>query len=396
MEQHGVEQQRFGRYLRTIREQRKLSLDAVEEMSAGYPERITKSHLSRIENGQAIPTFPRMFALSQIYGVPVASLAEHFEVTLMQEMQPEGIARVEATGLKEEALRLRRSGRYKEALQIYDALLARVPSESASSDDGSAEPATEWIELALNRVNCLSKLSRHLAAKEECEILLGREDLSDENREYALQLFIIACYRLGRLTVARMALQSSREGRAKLAPEHDLHASAASLEGNLTFSMQCFEEAVDSFTLSLSQYERLSRPFEACRQRLNLGAALIKCGRAAEAKAHLTTALQNARDGGYERLEALAICNLGMLAYEAHDFAAAEARFIQSNGIARPREYYGLVFQNCFYLWKIAAARGDDVSRRVNERSLRTYVTRVQERSPEIDEYRQYLAGGEA
>ena len=47
------EVRRFGTYLRRLRESRKLSLDAVEELAAGYPERITKSHLSRIENGQA-------------------------------------------------------------------------------------------------------------------------------------------------------------------------------------------------------------------------------------------------------------------------------------------------------------------------------------------------------
>ena len=51
---------RFGLYLRRLRESRKLSLDAVEELAAGYPDRITKSHLSRIENGLAEPTFRRM------------------------------------------------------------------------------------------------------------------------------------------------------------------------------------------------------------------------------------------------------------------------------------------------------------------------------------------------
>ena len=69
----------FGRYLRRIREDRRLSLDAVEELTLGYPEPVTKSHLSRIENGQAIPTFPRMFALTQVYGVPISVMAERFE-----------------------------------------------------------------------------------------------------------------------------------------------------------------------------------------------------------------------------------------------------------------------------------------------------------------------------
>ena len=43
----------FGAYLRKLRETRRLSLDAVEELSAAFPEKVTKSHLSRIENGLA-------------------------------------------------------------------------------------------------------------------------------------------------------------------------------------------------------------------------------------------------------------------------------------------------------------------------------------------------------
>ena len=71
-------------YLRRIREERRLSLAAVEKMSHGLPERVTKSHLSRLENGQATPSFARMYTLSMIYGIPVSSLADRFELYLNQ------------------------------------------------------------------------------------------------------------------------------------------------------------------------------------------------------------------------------------------------------------------------------------------------------------------------
>ena len=95
-----IEHKRFGTYLRKVREERKMSLDAVEEMSVGLPERVTKSHLSRIENGQAIPTFPRMFTLSRIYGIPVSHLAERFEIALRQGMFPSGTTTRPAPGAK--------------------------------------------------------------------------------------------------------------------------------------------------------------------------------------------------------------------------------------------------------------------------------------------------------
>ena len=77
-----IDNKRFGMYLRQIREKRGLSLAAVEEMSAGLPERITKSHLSRLENGHATASFARMYTLSMIYGVSVSSLANRFKLCL--------------------------------------------------------------------------------------------------------------------------------------------------------------------------------------------------------------------------------------------------------------------------------------------------------------------------
>ena len=89
----------FGSYLKRLREVRRLSLDAVEELSVTFPEKVTKSHLSRIENGLALPTFPRLMAMSHIYGVPIASLAERYEIELRRSMKP-----VELNGKSDESV----------------------------------------------------------------------------------------------------------------------------------------------------------------------------------------------------------------------------------------------------------------------------------------------------
>ena len=65
-------------YLRQIREKRGLSLAEVERMSTDLPERVTKSHLSRLENGLATASFAQMYTLSMIYRVSVSSLARLF------------------------------------------------------------------------------------------------------------------------------------------------------------------------------------------------------------------------------------------------------------------------------------------------------------------------------
>ncbi len=73
-----IDNKRFGTQLRQIREDRGLSLAAVERMSAELPGRVTKSHLSRLENGLATASFAQMYTLSRIYGVSVSSLVNRF------------------------------------------------------------------------------------------------------------------------------------------------------------------------------------------------------------------------------------------------------------------------------------------------------------------------------
>ena len=116
---------RFGKYLRDVREERRLSLDQVEEMSLTLSERVTKSHLSRIENGQATPSFPRLFTLSQIYGIPVSFIAERFELCLRAGAFPAEATVRPLDAVLEEARKLRRQGRHGEALVLYEAMLER-------------------------------------------------------------------------------------------------------------------------------------------------------------------------------------------------------------------------------------------------------------------------------
>jgi hypothetical protein len=63
--------------------------------------------------------------------------------------------------------------------------------------------------------------------------------------------------------------------------------------------------------------------------------------------------------------------------------------------IARPLEHVELIFRNTFYLWKIARTRGDVSGERLNERSLRATLGRIEAQLAEADEFRGYLARGD-
>ena len=379
-----IDGKRLGGYLRGVREDRRLSLDIVAEMSDGYPERITKSHLSRIENGQATPSFSRMFTLSQIYGIPVASLAEQLEVDLIRGMTPAAHATKPDTELLEEARKLRVGGRYREALQLYGTVLDRTYHEGK-----------DLVELQLHRVNCLVLMGRYFSAKEECELLLGSPALSTKQHVIALQYLVNCCYRMGRYTVAGMALDRAKLVMQELPEGHRLHAGLAGLEGRLLHSMGQYGQAVGCFRKSVALFEEMKQGFAACRDRLNLGVALADLGCVAEARVHLNKVVETARKEGYDRQRVYAMSALGILAYREDDYDLAESRCLQSNRIARPRKYFALIFQNCYYLWRIALARNDQAAATSNERTLRAYLSRVEEHLPEAVDYRSHLTGGQ-
>jgi transcriptional regulator with XRE-family HTH domain len=70
----------LGRYLRTLRERRGLSLGRVCELTKNTPEPIDKGTLSRLEHGQQTPSIYRLGPLSRIYAISADALLERMEL----------------------------------------------------------------------------------------------------------------------------------------------------------------------------------------------------------------------------------------------------------------------------------------------------------------------------
>jgi tetratricopeptide (TPR) repeat protein len=385
-----TEKRQFGRYLRRIREQRKLSLDAVEEMSLGYPERVTKSHLSRIENGQAVPTFPRMFALSRIYGVPIASVAERFETDLERDMRPADLESKSTDEILLEVERCGVAGRYRETLALVSAALERLAPEN-----GGAAHDEVTVDLRLHEINCLIQLQRYESAKVECEELLTRSDLGDQQRLWTLLFFVTCSYRLQRFSVAVMALE-------RVEKELDAHdypprarAMAETIRGPALYAMGRTKEAAGAFERALDAFRSLEDAYQTCKAQINLAQTLIDLDEIKKARASLREVLKATEKAGYDKLKAMALSHLVVVHHRAGELEAAESCALRSNSIARRRDYISVVFRNCYYLREIAAKRGDGAAVRSNERTLKAYLSRVEADMPEALQVRARLAGEE-
>ena len=378
----------FGAYLKKLRETRRLSLDAVEELSAAFPEKVTKSHLSRIENGLALPNFPRLMAMSHIYGVPIASLAERYEIELRRSMKP-----VELTG-KSDELVLREfealvyGGDFNEALILVWALTDRVRA--------SGRPDETILDLKLKIIVCLMKLGRYEFAKSQCEEILSGHKLQEPTRLRALQLYANACFRLQLHDVALWALDACEQGAHHVGGSGRFRADVLALRGNLHQDAARPGDAIAAYEKALEIYSAAGDAYEVLTVRLNLAVAETDCARLDSARDMLEALLVVLEAGQHERLRALALSHLGLIHFRSGRFDAAEGFAIKSNSIARPREYQAIVFRNCFYLWQIAKTRGDVGALRLNERTLRSYLARIEESLPELDEFRRLTAGDQS
>jgi tetratricopeptide (TPR) repeat protein len=303
-----------------------------------------------------------------------------------QQIPPDFLRRREPD-LLEEGAKLRAAGRYIEALAIYEGLLDR------RGDAADAEASRAVLDLRLHRANCLWHVGCYGLAKDECEEMLGSPDLAPGRRLLVLENFVICCVNLGRFTVAMMALeQAERDLESPEAPER-LGADLSAIRGLVHVVLGEPERAVEWYRKAIRLYDGIRDPLESCRCTVNLGYALLQSGDRRSAEEVLGASLAAASSAGYGRLEALALGTLALLQFRKGDLAAAEALALRSNSIARPAEHISLVFRNCFYLWRIAQARGDEGGVRANERTLRVYVSRVEDYVPEVQEFRAHLAG---
>lgn len=384
----------FGSYLKKVREGRRLSLDAVEELSSGFPEKLTKSHLSRIENGLALPSFPRLMALSHIYGMPIGSFAERFEVELRRGMTPLDLGERTDEDVLAEAEGHAYRGDFNEALLCIWALLDRHDKHAARED--AANQLRTILDLRLRAAMCLVKLGRHEYAKMLCEDVLAANEIPEPLRLKALFVFASASHRLQHYTVALLALDECDRCADGLPPADRLRADVLCLRGVIQETTGRHVDALHTYERARTAYEAIGQDYEQLNMEIGIGSALVECGRLAEGRGVLEAVLGRIEHGHHERPKAVALSNLAQLSFREKKLDEAEGLAIKSNLIARPREYHPVVFRNCFYLWRIAQERGDAAATRLNERTLTSLLGKIEEAMPEADEFRSVISRREA
>ncbi len=353
--------------------------------------------MSQVENGQIKASLERLDTLATIYDVPLSELAERYQ--LQQKLI--GV-KVSVQGewsdlVQKEYEELMRSGDFSRALAHCSAWRERL--ELLETDAAITERIHAF---RLYEIDCLIHLSYFRSARQEVDqVLNGSALMSPVHRFKAWRSFAITCYRLKSYAVAELAIEKVERLLDGNNLPLSMRAEFFNMKGNNLGSLSRHQEAIKAYHQAIKLHQETGNDFEVCCSRINLANSLIEQGRSKEAEEVLQTALETAENGGFQRLIALARSHECLIAYRSGNLRLAKAHSLASNTIARNHDLPDVYFRNTYYLREIARTRNDHAAARSYERTLRTYLNRVDDNLPEARQYCSELAqkdcgGGDA
>jgi transcriptional regulator with XRE-family HTH domain len=364
----------FGGYLRTLRKDRRLSLESAEQLSRRFGEPLSSSYLSRLEGGKTSPRLAKLGALSLVYDVPLQAIVERYA------WEQAGVRNgfVVDTPEKELALirQLQRNGKHAEALD-------RLTGLRRQDVFGGPGDAAQAEDLALLEMNALSQLGYYELAKLEAERRLTCAN-SPRGERICWQTYVVCCYRLERHALAETALGSldnaiEREGTLSRAL-----ADRNLIAGNLRYALGDPRMAVDHYADAVGRYESLGVPLESARARALLGSAWTELGKLGVAADCLQEAHARARSGNYGKVQAFAACRLARVASLGERWSLCERWALEANDLARTLRHRAIVFEATWYLLLVAQAAGDLPRMERYRRILRQWLPYADRRSLEV------------
>ncbi len=348
---------RYGTFLRALRESRHLSLEDVERATREDPEPVGKSLLSRLENGRARLTLPKLVALARVYRVRVGALAERLELELLAASEPDVPRDGPPRARLGEAARAGRAGRVYRALALYQAI--------RDSADGDPERVTA----ALGVARALAAAARWRAARLVLEDLLEECELGPDALAWTAFLLCRCALGLGQPLLARGAWLALAEiPRPWPGP---IEAAAPAIEARVLESRGRLPEAADAWTRarqSLREVGDLPGELDAT---VHLAAVLRRRGDLARARRLAREAGERARREGFHQVAVQAALEEARVERLAGRAATARLLLREARRLARRLSLHAEVFVSYVEEWRLARDGGQERQAGSALRSLR-------------------------
>ncbi len=347
----------YGTFLRTLRESRRLSLEDVERATRDDPEPVGKSLLSRLENGRARLTLPKLVSLARVYRVRVGALAERLELDLLAATE-RGEADTAAPAREiEQAARAGRSGRVYRALALYQAARDRAENEG------------ERVTATLGVARALAAAARWRAARLVLEDLLEERELDGPDLAWTAFLLCRCALGLGQPVLARGAwLALAEVPRPWPGP---IEAAAPGLEARVLESRGRLPEAEEAWLRAREALRRAGDPLGELDAAVRLAGVLRRRGDLARARRLARDAGARALRDGFQQVAVQASIEEARVERVAGRPAAARLHLREARRRARRLGLHAEVFLSYVEEWRLAREAGRDREARSALRSLR-------------------------
>lgn len=380
----------FGRYIRTLRERRGLSLQDVTSLSQPFAEPITKGYLSRCENGRVRLALSKVPALTHIYKVSAEVLLERIdldmELSRLGAPDTVGMTRAE---LRDAGKRAANTG-YKWIAYAY----LRDCAIRAASEPVGNEYSDRNEQIACAVLGCATAaltLGRVRLALHEYQHVEANNLVGSRYLPLLLERLATAFRKLRELERARdyadraiVAAEAAKDG-TYLGYAYSARALQALAESDLETASTFFQRSHKIFR------DTDQRP-EWARSLSNLAQVYFDLGRYGAARRALVAAEIVLRPvGHHHRHQALIGILLGEIdALENRD-SRAQRHWQEAAQIARELKDKTLQFKAEYQLLRHAHRRQDEAAVRAIQRRLSRLSNYVAADTPELQDFQELV-----
>ena len=375
----------FGRYLRTLRERRGLSLDDVRSLSQTFPEAITKSYLSRCENGYHKLALPKLIPLSRIYEVPADAVLERMELDL--ELDRLGGPETEGKSFAELFAAMKQKcdlGYLWEAYAYSRDALARAATDPVQDRYRDAE---EQVALAtLNVGTMATALGRFRFALHESLFALNTGSLTPTNHARACDRVAVVQAKLGQLDMAeryaQRAISTAMDNEDRLGL-----AFMYSTQARIALARLDPRGAAALFHKSYSLHRGLGNTERTVLALLSISECYLDMMRLGAAQRFCDAAFRLLEDPPRSAAHGAALAVRGKIAEAEGRHDRATAFWHEAADIAKGHRDRALRFKIDLFLFRRALADADDPTARAIQRRLRRLAPWIPAQTPELGEF---------
>jgi len=376
----------FGRYLKTLRERRRLSLDDVLSLSKAFPEPVGKGYLSRCEHGGQRIAFSKLIALSRIYDVPSEVLVERMELDL--ELDRVGGPETEGLSFEELEATGKAASARGEMWEAYGYLRDALPgARSAPLLASYRDNKEQELRAIMNYSIPVARHGRHALALHELEFVRSAGGLSEKHVVALMELLSQRYRSLGDL-----------ERAIHFVDEAVIHADAVGSDNCRAFaySNKAFfasrakdsELAINLYQQTYSLFSQLKLHHEAARTQVNLAGVYFDQGRIGAARRCLLSAERIASRHDAQRQRILCRILLGEIEAKEGNQQKALRLWREAVQMAKDTHDHVLRFKAEFQLYKHALNSNDRATADSLARILERRSTWVPHDVEELDEFR--------